>query len=147
MDSSIQRGIRFLNGRQQIFLQDDITNVQQPIQWRAHTNATVTLDTTGTTATLSLGGQTMIVEILNAPSGVVFTTGPAERSADDPALPPGQVDQPNPGVTVLMINLNPGSYNLQVLFNPQWPGMDASAYQTPPFVAVNSWSLTSHNPS
>jgi hypothetical protein len=143
--SSIQRGIRFINGRKQIFLQDDINNVNLPIQWRAHTNATVTLDQAGTTATLTLDGQTMIVQILNPPPGVVFTTGPAVRLPTDPPLPPGQVDQPNPGVVVLMINMQPGTYSLQVLFNPQWPNMDASAYQTPPSVPISGWTTTSHN--
>jgi len=112
--------------------------------WRMHTNATVTIDSTGTNATLKLDGQTMIVQMLNAPSGAKFTTMAAVRLSTDPALPSGASDQPNPGVTVLTIELPAGQYDLQVLFNPQWAGMAASAFKTPAFVPIDSWSTTSH---
>jgi len=141
--TSIKRAIRFLNGRTQVLLQDDITNSTVPIQWRMHTNATVALN--GASATLTLDGLTMDVEILNAASGVVFETLQPVRYPSDPPLPTGMVDQPNPGVTVLAISLNPGTYSIQVLFNPQWPGMSASDFVTPPSVAVDDWTLTSHN--
>ncbi|KAG8862900.1 hypothetical protein FRB96_000318 [Tulasnella sp. 330] len=140
---SIQRGIRMVNGRTQVLLQDDITGATTPVQWRMHTNATVVLSNGNTTATLTLENQTMEVNILNPASGVAFETLEAVRYDTDPALPPNSVDQPNPGVTVLAITLQPGTYNLQVLFNPQWPGSSASSFKTPSFVAVESWSLTS----
>lgn len=133
-----------MNGRQQVLLQDDI-NAGAGIMWLMHTNASVSVDSGGTSATLTLEGQTMKVEMLNPPSGAQFTTGEAVRLPGDPALPSGQVDQPNPGVTVLIINLPAGQYSLQVLFNPQWPGLQQSNYVTPPSVALGSWSLTSHN--
>ena len=106
-----------------------------------HTNATVTIGTGGTSATLNLDGQTMIVTILNPPTGAAFTTSDAVRYATDP--PPPQPDQPNPGVTVLIISLPAGIYTLEVLFNPQWPGMSTSDYITPSSVPLNSWSLGS----
>jgi hypothetical protein len=133
-----------VNGRQQVLLQDDI-NAAAGVMWLMHTNASVSVDSGGTSATLTLDGQTMKVAMLNPPSGAQFTTGEAVRLAGDPALPAGQVDQPNPGVTVLIINLPAGQYSLQVLFNPQWPGLQQSNYVTPPSVALSSWSLTSHN--
>jgi hypothetical protein len=108
-----------------------------------HTNATVSVDSSGTTATLTLDGQTMIVTILNPPSGAAFTTSDAIRFPTDPTPP--QPDQPNPGVTVLIIDLPAGSYTLEVLFNPQWPGMSASDFVTPPSVALDNWTLTSHD--
>jgi hypothetical protein len=139
--TSFQRGIRTINTRTQVLIQDDI-NSQGPIQWRAHTNATVTIGSSGTVATLALEGQTMEVTILNPPSGAVFTTSAAVRFPTDP-IPPDP-DQPNPGVTVLIISLPAGTYSLQVLFNPQWPGMSASDYVTPPSVPLTAWSVTSH---
>lgn len=113
--------------------------MQAGVQWRMHTNATVVAD--GTTATLSLDGQTMKVSILNAPTGATFTTSDAVRLVANPT----HADQPNPGVTVLIIDLPAGTYSLQVLFNPQWAGMAAGDFVTPPSVALDSWSLTSHN--
>jgi hypothetical protein len=140
--TSVKRGIRLLNARQQVLLQDEV-DAQGEVMWRMHTNATVNIDSSGTSATLTLDNQTMIVQILNAPSGAVFTTSPAVRFPTDPV--PLEADQPNPGVTVLIIDLPAGSYTLEVLFNPQWPGMAASDFVTPPSVALDSWTLTSHN--
>ena len=92
--TSFKRGIRLLNGRKQVLLQDAIY-AQGTIMWRMHTNATVNVS--GTSATLKIGDQTVQMSILNPPSGVTVTTGPAQRFDDDPPLPAGQVDQPNPG--------------------------------------------------
>ncbi|OBZ79350.1 3-ketoacyl-CoA thiolase 5, peroxisomal [Grifola frondosa] len=142
--TSFKRGMRLLNGRKQVLLQDDI-NASGSIMWRMHTNATVAIDSSGTSATLTIGDQTLQMQILNAPSGVTITQGPATRFSNDPALPANQTDQLNPGVTVVMINMPAGTYSLQVLFNPQWSGMSASSFVTPPSVPIDSWTLTSHN--
>lgn len=123
-------------------LQDDI-QASQSIQWRMHTNATI--DAEGTLATLDIGGKRMQVEIINAPSGAVFGRTDAVRYSDDPALPEGQTDQPNPGVSVLTIDLPAGQYNLQVLFSPQWDGMSSSDFVKPGSVPLSSWTLDSHN--
>ena len=140
--TSFKRGIRLLNGRKQVLLQDDI-NAQGTIMWRMHTNATVTVS--GTTATLKIDDKTLIMSILNPPDGVTMTTGPAVRFDSDPPLPAGMTDQDNPTVTVVMINLPAGTYSLQVLFNPQWDGMSSSDFVTPPSVPIDQWTLTSHN--
>jgi len=138
--TSVKRGVRLLNRRRQVLLQDEI-DAQGTVQWRMHTNATV--EATGTTAKLSLDGQTMLVSILNAPAGAEFTTSLAQRFADDPTPP--VPDQENRDVQVLIISLPAGQYNLQVLFNPQWPGMSESDFVTPASVPLDNWSLTSHN--
>ncbi|KAJ7786142.1 chondroitin AC/alginate lyase [Mycena metata] len=135
---SMKRGVRLLNSRKQVLIQDEI-NSGGTVQWRMHTNATVT--TSGTTASLALDGQTMEVSILNAPAGAQFSTSDAVRFNTD-VVPPVP-DQPNPGVTVLMISLPAGQYNLQVLFNPQW--QDGTKFVTPPSVPLDNWSLTSHS--
>ena len=131
-----------INGRKQVLLQDDI-DASGSIMWRMHTNATV--EVSGTSATLTIGDKKLQMQILNPPDGVTVTTGPAKRFDDDPALPQGASDQDNPGVTVVMINLPSGTYSLQVLFNPQWDGMSASDFVSPPSVALDSWTLRSHD--
>ena len=113
--------------------------------WRMHTNATVSVDSSGTKATLTIGDNTLIMQVLSPTSGIQIATGPTERLPNDPPLPQGEVDSPNPGVTVVSISLPAGTYNLQVLFNPQWPDMQASDYVTPPSVSLDNWDLTSHN--
>ncbi|KAJ7066603.1 chondroitin AC/alginate lyase [Mycena amicta] len=137
--TSVKRGLRLLNGRKQVLLQDEIT-AGASVMWRMHTNATVT--TSGTTATLTRDGKTMDVSILNAPGGATFTTSNATRLSTD-VVPP-EADQPNPGITVLIISLPAGGpYTLEVLFNPQWS--DETNFVTPNSVALDNWSLTSHN--
>jgi hypothetical protein len=145
--SSVHRGIRFLNGRRQFLIQDDISGVASgsSIEWRAHTNASVELN--GPTATLVLASQTLLAEIVNAPSGVSWTTMEPTRQANGPAPTPSNsgesTDVPNPGVTVLAIQRNSDGqdWSNSVLLNPQWPGMAAQAFSTPAAAAVTSWGL------
>ena len=129
-----------INNRKQVLIQDDIT-ASQAIQWRMHTNATVSVN--GASATLTIDQSVLNMQILNSPSGAVFGTANATRFDSDPTPP--AADQPNPGVTVVTIDLPAGDYSLQVLFNPQWPGMSTSDFKTPPSVALSQWSLTSHD--
>lgn len=138
--TSFSRGVHLINGRKQVLIQDEI-NASASIMWRAHTNATVAISSDGFTATLTIGSATTTVQLLNPPSGAVFTTMEPVRFATDP-IPP-QPDQPNDGVTVLVISLPAGSYTLEVLINPQWPGMSSSSYTTPASVPLSQWSLTS----
>ena len=133
-----------INGRKQVLLQDDI-NAQGTIMWRMHTNATVDIDTSGTSATLTIGDEKLVMQVLSPTSGGTITQGDAKRFPDDPMLPDGVSDPDNTGVTVVMISLDPGTYSLQVLFNPQWSGMQSSDFKTPPSVAIDSWNLQSHN--
>lgn len=102
----MKRGIRLLNGRKQVLLQDEVT-ASQGVQWRMHTNATVNIDTSKTSATLTLDGQTMKVMMLNAPDGATFSTSAAVRFSTDPTPP--EPDQDNPNVTVLFIDLPAGA--------------------------------------
>ena len=104
-----------------------------------HTNASVSVN--GQSATLTIGSQTLTLTILNTP-GAQLTTGPATRYPTDPTPPAPDPD--NPGVTVVIIKLPAGTHSLQVLLNPQWPGMQASDFKTPPSVPLDNWSLTSH---
>lgn len=85
----------------------------------------------------------MKVAMLSPPSGAAFTTSDAVRFSSD--VTPPVPDQENPGVQVLIISLPAGTYTLQVLFNPQWSGMSSNDFVTPPTVALDGWSVTSHN--
>ena len=140
-DANIKRGIRFINGRKQVLLQDELTNVNAVTYWRMHTNATVTID--GANANLELNGKKLQIQLLNAPNNLQWQTLEPVRTADAPQLATGQeADQPNPGVTVLSLSIPAGTNTIQVLFNPQWSGF--TNFQNPASVALDSWSLTSH---
>lgn len=140
---NVKRGIRFFNGRKQVLLQDELNGVNAVTYWRMHTNATVTID--GNNANLSLNGKNLQVQLVSPPDGVTWQTLEPVRTSDAPQLGAGQeADQPNPGVTVLGLNIpaNAGTTTIQVIFNPQWDGF--SSFTTPSVVALSAWSLTSH---
>jgi len=82
--------------------------------------------------------------MLNPPSGAQFATGDAVRLTGDPALPAGQTDQANPGVTVLSVSLPAGTNSLQMLFSPQWPNQQQGSANVKN-VPLSRWSLTSHD--
>ncbi|KIY70298.1 hypothetical protein CYLTODRAFT_392271 [Cylindrobasidium torrendii FP15055 ss-10] len=128
--TSVKRGVRMFNNRRQVLIQDEV-NSSAGVQWTMHTNATVSTD--GTKATLERDGKTLQMEILS-PSGASFTTTPSTG---------GDKDQPNPGITTVMITLDAGSNDIQVLFSPQW-GSDVEL-KTPKSVALDDWSLDSHD--
>jgi hypothetical protein len=139
--NSWKRGARFINGRKQILLQDEIDATAE-IEWRMHTNATIE-HPADNRAVLTLNGKKLEALIVSPASGARFQTLPASRYDTDPALPTGQSDQPNPGVSVLAIQLPAGQHNLQVVFNPQWSG--GVQLVTPKNVAIDGWSVASHN--
>ena len=144
LSSSYSRGLRLLNARKQVLLQDDI-QTSQPLLWRAHTNATIAVNSQGNGATLTIGDKSLQMTVLSPTSGVTIPSEQAVRFPNDPPLPSGGADSPNPGVSVITISLPAGQYSLQILFNPQWPGMSASDFVTPPSVPLSGWTIDSHN--
>lgn len=137
--TSMKRGARVLNGRKQVLIQDEITSTGA-IEWRMHTNATVAID--GSNVTLKRDGQTLEMIVLQPPAELTITRTDAVAYPNTPAPP--IPDQENPGVSVVVMSLPAGSHTLQVLFNPQWPGMAAGDFVTPSAVPLDNWSLTSH---
>ena len=142
--ANIKRGMRLLNSRRQMLLQDELTSTSNPSQWRAHTNATVALSSGNRVATLTLNGQTLVASILDSAPNAQFGTAQPVPTGNLAPLPSGASNSPNPGITVLTIDIPAGTTNLQVLFNPQWEGLAASDFVTPASVPLESWSLTSH---
>lgn len=148
---TFNRGIRFINDRKQILLQDDVTGAGAEVQWRMQTNATITLGEDNKVANLELGGQKLAARILS-PDGATFAEAEPVKLPTDPASPPeasyeGQNFDGNPdhpGVSVLTITMPSGTdFSLQVLFNPEYSG-DVSLI-TPSSVPLGDWSRTSHN--
>jgi len=143
--TSIKRGTRIFNKRRQVLVQDEVSTSADG-QWRMHTNATVNINSDGTTATLTLNKKTLLVELSSATGNAKFGTEEAVRLQSDPGLDtsnPLDVDQPNPGVTVLTINVAAGTETLYVTFSPQWDG-DKTSSMSAAKVPLENWSLTSH---
>ena len=139
---AVRRGIRFLNARKQILLQDELT-VTAAAQWRVQTNGTISIDSSGSTATLTIEDKKMQVQILAGPSGAKFQDLPSARTANAPQLNPGSTDQDNSPAHVLAIDIPVGTTTLQVLWTPQWSDQNFKAV-TPPSVALADWGLDSH---
>ena len=83
------------------------------------------------TATLALNGKTVQVQLRSPSSGSFGTAQPAQGSS---------TEEPNPGVTVLTIDIPTGTTTVETLWVPQ--GVNAGNV---PNVALSSWSTTSHN--
>ncbi|CAD6884356.1 unnamed protein product [Tilletia controversa] len=169
---SLVRGIRFLNGRRQILVQDDIAStVTGDIEWRVQTNASVAISSDGLTATLqqkTITGanagydikadldkvETVKVTILS-PAGAKFAAAIASSKnflyqKDDVSMAQSNNtivgNMGDAHATVLSIKLQGGSQqSVQVLWQPQWAVLSAADTKTPPQVALSDWSLTSHN--
>lgn len=170
--NTVVRGIRMLNGRRQVLVRDEIaadSSINQ-INWRVHTNATVTLSADKKTATLKISNvkdpnawgnttnplvaslpkeETMIVKLLSPSAGQFDTIKPDEQRlyGSDPNQANGQQgDQPNPDVTLLFIELQGGSQQtIETVWQPQWSSLSAQDSAVPKSVALAGWSLTSHN--
>ncbi|KAK7892304.1 hypothetical protein LTR67_007400 [Exophiala xenobiotica] len=140
--TSIKRGIRLLDGRKRVLIQDEIVNGGASSQWRVHTNATVVLTDDSKQATLTLNDKTVVAQI-TSPGDLVFTTLQAVRLASDPPLPVNGTDLPNTGVTVLAIDVAQGDQTVSVVFTPQWPNYTAT--NTTKQVPLSAWNLTSHD--
>lgn len=108
-----------------------------------HTNATITYSDNNRVATLSLGDKSLTATILDTAPTLTFQTLAPNRTADAPQLRDGGYDLPNPGVSVLAIDIPSGDTTLEVLFNPQWDGLSASDFKTPSSVSLSDWSTTS----
>lgn len=81
-----------------------------------HTNATVSLTDNDRTAELTLNGQKMVATILEPADARFATQENPTRLSSDPALPSGQTDQPNDGVTLLTIDVGTGTNTIAVTF-------------------------------
>ena len=71
--STVRRGLRLLNSRQQVLIQDEI-NTSATSQWRMHTNATISYSNGNRVANLALGGQTMTATIMDSALDITFET-------------------------------------------------------------------------
>jgi len=123
-------------------LQDELT-VTSAAQWRVQTNGTISIDSSGSTATLTIEDKKMQVQILSGPSGAKFQDLPSSRTANAPQLIAGTTDQDNSPSRVLAIDIPAGTTSLQVLWTPQWSDQSFKAV-TPPSVALANWALDSH---
>ena len=161
----VVRGVRLLNGRRQVLLQDEIAAgvAKESIEWRVQTNATVSIS--GNTATLTINKvvdpnaaigltaniptKTLKVQILS-PSGATFTSNSADQRLSGTDPDPSGIDglpgdPSNAGVTTLVIKLPPGEAKIQTLWQPQWDDLSSADNATPKDVPLSSWSLTSHS--
>lgn len=85
---------------------------------RVQTNATIVMSNNNQTATLTLGGKTLVAEILS-PIGVAFYTQAPVRLASDPTLAGGSLnqDQSNvPSTTLTIAIASAGAVTIEVLF-------------------------------
>ncbi|QGA19359.1 hypothetical protein EYB26_007048 [Talaromyces marneffei] len=137
----IQRGVRLLQNRRQVLIQDEFTYTRFGSQWRMHTNASVTYSNNGRTAHLRMNGKRMDVSI-DYPPELYFYSQEAVRIYNEPQLSLGAIDMANPNVTVLTVDVPVGNVTLITRFVPHW-GRGFQAI-VPPLIDLAHWTLSSH---
>ena len=119
--SSVQRGMKVVEGRKSVLIQDEfVLTKSSDIAWGITTDATIVL-ITPKEAELTLSGKKLTAKIL-APSNAVFVIGSARQS------PP---QKENIGVNRLVAKTPAltGSITISILLAPQWTGNN-STYST-----------------
>ena len=112
--SSVQRGLRVVDSRKAILVQDEFVLAKSAaITWGMTTDAIIVL-TNSKQAELTLGGQKMTARILS-PANAVFSVESAQQAAPQKL---------NLGVVRLLAKVpaTTGNVTVAVLLSPQWPG-------------------------
>ncbi|KZL84073.1 hypothetical protein CI238_10099 [Colletotrichum incanum] len=122
--TSFHRGLRMLNDRKQVLIQDEIETAPFTSLWRMHTNASISYSkdrrialnaTFQTLEPVSLGGSRVKGSLK---------------------------DMPNPGVSVLAIEVLSVNSTIAVILSPRWTeDWEASL---PELVPLKEWTLISH---
>ncbi|WFD31273.1 hypothetical protein MSPP1_002307 [Malassezia sp. CBS 17886] len=97
---TVRRGIRYLNGRRQILVQDEAQKQTKDVQWRVQTNATAELSKDKRVATMTidqvrnpngatgldakLGKPVKMVATILQPEGATFAVNPAYNKDEQP---------------------------------------------------------------
>jgi hypothetical protein len=116
--SSVQRGLKVVDGRKSILIQDEfVLSKSATIAWGMTTDATIQL-INSKEAELTLSGKKLTARILS-PSTAVFSIESAQQQAPQ---------KTNSGVSRLMAKVPAtiGKATVAVLLAPQWPGSTTS---------------------
>jgi hypothetical protein len=114
--SSAKRGIKMMDNRKVILIQDEfVLSKSADISWGMTTDATIEI-INPQKAVLTLGSQKMTAKILS-PANAVFTSGSAVQSAPQ---------KQNNGVQRLFATTpaTTGSVTISVLLSPNWSGLE-----------------------
>jgi hypothetical protein len=113
---AVKRGIALVRKSNAVVIQDEIKAPQSSdIYWFAHTNATVTLNASKKTATLSQHGKKLVATLV-APANATFSVAPATPL---PSSPQPAENNPNKGVSKLSIHIPTATATrIVVVFHP-----------------------------
>ncbi|KAK4192387.1 hypothetical protein QBC35DRAFT_469728, partial [Podospora australis] len=124
---SIKRGVRLLEGRDRVLIQDEIRGASEGSQWRMHTRAEITYSDSGRVAHLRLNGKALDATILS-PTTASFYTADAKTDMHSWKAQVPVTDLPNSGVNVLAVDIPAGNTTLAVLFCPIMRGKCSTAH-------------------
>ncbi|KAK2056644.1 hypothetical protein LY76DRAFT_517984 [Colletotrichum caudatum] len=138
--TTLQRGLRMLNERKQVLIQDEIGTTPFGCQWRMHTNASISYAKDQRTAHLKLNNKILDV-VLQSPVNATFRTlKPISQGSSRSTV--NVTDMPNTGVSVLAIEVPPGNSTVAVILSPRW--REDWKFQLSKHVPLKEWTLTSH---
>jgi hypothetical protein len=126
---SSQRGIKLLDGKKSVLVQDEFTLTKSgQIAWGMTTDATIQV-IDPKQAELTLGGQKMTAKILS-PANAEFSIGSAQQASPQ---------KTNTGINRLLATVPAakGKVTIAILLSPQWTGSPSSF--TPEIVPLSKW--------
>jgi hypothetical protein len=138
--SEVRRGIRLLENRSQVLLQDEmtVTSSGSEIYWFMHTPSTnIVLGNEGKEATITINGKRLWLKILEGAGS--FEVREAVRLPI--AMPAAESDSPNPSIRKLVIHLEnvpAGPLRIPVLMVPLALGQTAPAV-SPQVTDLDGW--------
>ncbi|TNJ62242.1 hypothetical protein FE784_31655 [Paenibacillus hemerocallicola] len=133
-----QRGVKLLDNRSQILIQDELT-ASDPVEswWFMHTRADIEIGPDGRSALLKIGNERMLARIVSPDPDPVFTVMDAVPLWSSPN-PAGQTA--NSSLRKLTVQLDAANQAaLSVLFTPVRDGIPTAA--APAFQPLNAWGI------
>ncbi|MDF2924606.1 MAG: type protein [Paenibacillaceae bacterium] len=139
------RGIRMLDERRQVLVQDEIeTDGTSDMWWFMHTKADVQIAPDGKSAVLQIGAKRMLVKLLGG-GGERFQVMAAKPLWTSPQP---DAAKPNSDVRKLAVHLNgEPTVTLSVLFAPLPEGTQAADIGIPAIEPIAAWMLKPASPA
>ena len=143
--TSVVRGVRMIDYKRSILIQDEISGVSgdQEVYWFMHTKADIDIVDAGQTAIFEQNGKRLWAHILNAPSGTNFTTMTATPLPTSP-VPDGGQDSTDAYQKLVMHISGVANMTLAVVFVPLDLNDDPPT-SLPSVTALSNWSTYAYN--
>ncbi|PVI03407.1 hypothetical protein DM02DRAFT_640692 [Periconia macrospinosa] len=139
--SSVRRGLKLLDERKNLLIQDEIIGAASMSQWRMHTTATVVLSEDNKVAVLHLNNKSISV-MLQSPATAFFAVTPSVKLKEELSFPNEVPSQWNQSTSVLTVDVQSGNQTIALVFQPHWE-YTQKLKEIPSIVSLDDWDAQS----